>query len=589
MNKIEAYRSKVIDALHERQDKVLRFFNRMQREGMIISAHDEYYVCSRGTGKSEGLDARRILQNVWSMPGSTGSLLSPTYSKAWANTLPAICYALSQWGYHEGIHFVVGKKAPKDMGFKMPKRKPLREGWENAFHFWNGTIMFVLSFNHGMSANSMSLDWVVGPEAKFLNYDKIKGEVIPALRGNPEFDYSPWHHGQLYSTDMPTHSSGKWILDMENEMDPEHINLIRWLYSRKKIKERELIAAREKGDNNEIQALSRYLKLLVRDLDIARKYSPEHDPELIRMGKNKKYTVFYGEYDIFDNLEVVGENYIWEQKRNLPALLFQTSCLNRRIHKVPNGFYSALDDHIHFYIPQDAGRLNQYGADWGKLKKSGCLGDGDLDMTKPLYIAFDSNAAINSMVVGQVDKDKNLCRVINSMFVKTPKKMKELVEEFCDYYSLYLNKEIIVYYDHTFKWTDGKSNDRLIDIIMATLRAKGCTRCRAVDIGQAPAHAWKHEMIDLTLKGAKQGMLFFRFNQLNTEYLKIAMERTGIKIGRNGFEKDKSVEHTPDTADNPDEHKTHITDAFDTLWYGVNYHYVGSAISAIGGVHFLGR
>ena len=47
------------------QDIQQKFFNRMQRMGMAIAAHDEYWVCSRGTGKSEGLDARFILRNVW--------------------------------------------------------------------------------------------------------------------------------------------------------------------------------------------------------------------------------------------------------------------------------------------------------------------------------------------------------------------------------------------------------------------------------------------------------------------------------------------------------------------------------------------
>lgn len=580
MNEPEAFKNQIVENLHSKENKVLKFFNRMQREAMAVSAHDEYYICSRGVGKSEGIDARRLLQMVWSMPGSTGALLSPTYSKAWANTLPAICHALSGWGYYEGIHFVVGKKAPKSLNFKQPRRKPLRDAWENIFHFWNGTVMVILSFNNGMSANSMSLDWIIGPEAKFLNYDKIKSEVIPALRGNPEYNYSTWHHGQLYSSDMPTHSSGNWILKMQEEMCPEHIQYIKTLYAIKKTKEKEYLRTKEESLLKEITSLNK-------DLDIARKYTPESDPEKIKYGKNRKFTIFYGEYDIFDNLEVVGEDFIWEQKRNLPPLLFQTSCLNRRLHKVSNGFYSALDDNIHFYIPTDNGKLQQYGSDWNKLTKSGCLSDGDLDMTKPLYIAFDSNAAINSMVVGQVDKSKNLCRIINSFYVKTPQKIKELVEKFCDYYAHYINKEIIVYYDHTFKWTDGKSNDRLIDIIIATLKSKGCKKVEAVFIGQAPAHQWKHEMIDLTLKGAKDDFLFFRFNLLNTSYLKIAMERTGIKIGRNGFEKDKSVEKTEDTEDNPDEYKTHITDAFDTLWYGVNYRYVSSSANGIGGVYFL--
>ena len=68
-------------------EKVLKFFNRAQLDAMQISAHDEYIVAARGTGKSEGIDARFILRNVWAMPGSTGALLSPTYAKAWGNTL----------------------------------------------------------------------------------------------------------------------------------------------------------------------------------------------------------------------------------------------------------------------------------------------------------------------------------------------------------------------------------------------------------------------------------------------------------------------------------------------------------------------
>ena len=102
---------------------------------MSINAHDEYIVASRGTGKSEGIDARIILRNVWEMPGSLGGLISPSYAKAWGNTLPAICKALAEWGYIQGIHYVVGHKAPESMGFAKPVRPVLGDGWSNAFHF----------------------------------------------------------------------------------------------------------------------------------------------------------------------------------------------------------------------------------------------------------------------------------------------------------------------------------------------------------------------------------------------------------------------------------------------------------------------
>ena len=95
--------------LRRKRDEVVdKFFNKMQRHAMSINAHDEYIVASRGTGKSEGIDARIILRNVWEMPGSLGGLISPSYAKAWGNTLPAICKALAEWGYIQAMHFIFG-------------------------------------------------------------------------------------------------------------------------------------------------------------------------------------------------------------------------------------------------------------------------------------------------------------------------------------------------------------------------------------------------------------------------------------------------------------------------------------------------
>ena len=87
------------------------------------------------------------------------------------------------------------------------------------------------------------------------------------------------------------------------------------------------------------------------------------------------------------------------------------------------------------------------------------------------------------------------------------------------------------------------------------------------------------------MKGDPQ-FLWIQINLYQNEFLKIAMEQTGIKQGKNGFEKDKTPEGTPDTPDNPDEYKTHITDAFDTLWLGMNFYFTLPGTST-GGIFFL--
>jgi hypothetical protein len=431
--------------------------------------------------------------------------------------------------------------------------------------------MIVLSFNQGMSANSMSLDWIIGPEAKFLSYDKIKSEVNPANRGNKQyFDSCPWHHSTLYSTDMPTSKMGRWILEEEDKMDVDHINFIRNIY--KEVKRYESLP-------EQTEYVIRHAKELRKDLDLARRYQK---PKVEQKGKDKEYTVFYAEYDVFDNLEVLGEDFIWQMYRDSPPLIWRTAFLNERLFKVANGFYSALDDNIHFYLPPDNGRLTALGNDWKNLSRSSCLGDGDLDFTKPIHIAFDSNAAISSCAVGQVVE--NELRTIHSFFVKTPRKLQDLCQVICDYYAQKINKEVVFYYDHTFVWTSGNNPESYAETIIRVFNGNKYN-ITGVYIGQAPRHDWKHLQIDLALKG-DPSLLFPTFNLINNEYLKIAMEQTGVRQGKNGFEKDKTPEGTPDSPDSPDEYKTHITDAWDTLFIGTNFYFVEPSKST-GGAIFI--
>ena len=49
------------------------------------------------------------------------------------------------------------------------------------------------------------------------------------------------------------------------------------------------------------------------------------------------------------------------------------------------------------------------------------------------------------------------------------------------------------------------------------------------------------------------------------------MENTGVRVGRNGFEKDKSKEKYVETEVDPLELRTDGTDAFDSLFIGVKH------------------
>lgn len=515
---------------------------------MAIAAHDEYIIASRGFGKSEGIDALRIIRNVFAMPRSSGALLSPTYGKLLRNTLPAIFHALDRLGYKRNIHYVLGRKPPKNLNYKTPYIDPFN--YDYVIAWFNGSIQHLISFDRPMSANSMSLDYVFGFESKFLDFDKIKNEVLPANRGNNQyFKKCPWHHGVLFTTDMPTNKMGSWIFDKEKDMDPDLIRLIRLTYAEyRHYKEKKHEMYRLKT-NSLFMELNRY----------------------------RKMATFYAEYDAFDNIEILGESFIKQMKRDLPPLVFRTAILNERMRKIENGFYSALNEKIHYYEAENNSFLDSLDYNIEKASKKNWHHDNDIDPTLPLIIANDYNAAINTVVIAQVVGKE--MRTLNSLFVKTPRKLKELINEFSDYYDDYPNRDIVYYYDSTAIYTNAADSQSFSDIVIEALRDRGWNVNNEY-IGQPIRHTLKHQQIDLALKGDEK-YLFPTFNSTNNEYLLLAMEQTGIKMGRNGFEKDKSAEKDPDTPESPDELKTHITDAWDTLFIGI-HHYAVNIRGAIG-------
>jgi hypothetical protein len=512
-----------------------KYFNPKQLESMAVGARDEYIIASRGFGKSEGIDGPRLIRNVFAMPRSAGALLSPTYGKLLRNTLPAVFTALERLGYKRNIHYVVGHKPPKILNYQKPIIDPFN--YDYVIAWFNGSIQHLLSFDRPMSANSMNLDYIMGFEAKFLDYEKIKNEVLPANRGNNNyFGKCPWHHGLLFTTDMPTTKSGMWILDKEKDMDPDLIELIRSLYFEYK-----------KTGNQKLR-----------------------ERKLRELNEFRKHAVYYAEYDAFDNLEILGDDFIKNMHRDLPPLIFLTAILNKRLRKIANGFYSALNEKLHYYNSYDNSYLESLGYDTGKSTRETCLNDGDISKDLPLSIAFDYNAAINSLVCGQRIENRE-ARALHSFFVKTPRKLNDLVNLWCDYYDPLPHRDVVYYYDSTAIADTPLDADSFADTIIKALTKRGWS-VTPVYIGQPMKHHLKHNYFDLALKGDPD-YLFPTFNQDNNEYLLIAMEQTGIKVGKTGFEKNKDPEKLPDTTENPDEFKTHITDAWDTLYIGLNFHY----------------
>ena len=46
--------------------------------------------------------------------------------------------------------------------------------------FYNGSVAIIISQDRPGSSNSLTLSWLLIDEAKFIDYDKLKDETLPA-------------------------------------------------------------------------------------------------------------------------------------------------------------------------------------------------------------------------------------------------------------------------------------------------------------------------------------------------------------------------------------------------------------------------
>lgn len=519
------------------------YLNNGQLETHLIAANSETLICSRRFGKSDGIIAPRLKRNILAMPRSAGGILGATYQQLLTRTLPATLYSLERQGIKNEIHYYVGRKAPAKAGFKMPYIIP--HSWDHIIHWFNGSISHLISQDVRFSSNSLTLDYLIGDEARSFNYDKLKNETIPAVSGMFNvFDNCPWHKGIILTSDMPQSKKADWLTNRKDLMDSDLIEAIKGVILQiNSAKDRKSIYAK--------RLINRYTKELV---------------------EFRRLAHLYREFDAIDNLEILGESYIRQMKRELPPLIFMTSILNKRIKKISNGFYPSFDESIHTYDAFNNSYLNNIRTESGSInlrkinKQLDCKQDNDIDLHKPLCIAFDYNANINWVVIGQPGKSDNSLFILKSMYVKDNRKLRELCRDFSNYYRHHQSRDVIYYYNQTAKQgRDAIKSETYIEIVCNELSGLKWN-VKPVYIGQTMKHHLKHQYIDDAFKGVKY--LFPLFNKNNNFDLIQAIEMTGIKVGRNGFEKDKSGEKLPETENDPLELRTDGTDAFDDLFIG---------------------
>ena len=517
------------------------YFNNPQRLTQLIGANTTVIVAGRRTGKTDSIAAPFALRNMQRMPGSTGGIVVPTFKHGLTNTLPGLLAAWKRWGYIHGVHYVVGRRPPKS--FARPIIEP--NDYEHVISFYNGSCAVIISQDRPGSSNSLTLSWLLVDEAKFIDYQKLKDETLPANGGiKSHFGRHSFNHSIMILSDMPQTQKGSWFLHYRDKMDDDLIKTIEGtVYEIWRTKER-IRALNAKGE-----PVPPYLKGYLRRLDTS-------------LNKMRSVAVYYREYSSIENLQLLGENYIKQMKRDLTPLTFQTSILCQRIGIAKDGFYSSMKE-AHKYNASDFAYLDTLGYDFDPAAID-CRADADVDPDAPICIGMDYNANINWIVAGQ-PKGRRL-NVIKSFYVKFERKIPALVDDFCRYYAEHRNKTVVFYYDATALGSNYAVNEQDFRWVIVHEFEKHGWQVEAVYIGNPMRHDEKYLLINQGFAGKQRLMPFF--NRQNNDDLILAIQAAGVARGRNGFRKDKGGEKLAESEEDLLEHRTDGTDAFDTLYIG---------------------
>lgn len=522
-----------------------------------IAAKSVTCLSSRRFGKTDGGFGPTLWRDAQHMPMGATAIYQATYKQLYGRTIPSSLQFLERYNIREGIHFTFGK-APRNLGFDLPKIQP-RKTWDNVMHWYNGHVTHLLSQDVKFSANSLTLDGLKIDEGRSIKKDKFYEEVVPALSGTPGlFEKCPWKKGiQIYS-DMPTNKEGLWIKDMEKGfLDPDNQDLMAiietLLFERAEI-------LNKYGENlNQFPAALNRLKQIKLELNHWR-----------------KHTFLFVEYDSIENLEILGEDYIKEQKRILSPVVFYSSIMNKLIRRQKGGFYGNIDPYIHYYTADDTAffdslRTKRNTPDIKLISSiNDCRQDADIDKNQHLSIALDYNSNINWVVTGQ--RRMYQARILSSMYTKHERKLRQVIRDWCKYYKFHPVKTVVYYYNQQALdggWADEQGQNWKQIVEEELLKAEWFVL--PVYMGKQWNHQKKHQVINDALRG-EPGLLVPMLNRDRNEHLIPALEMAGTKIGAKGFQKDKTGEKLAETDDDPLELRTDGTDAFDDLYQGLQYY-----------------
>ncbi len=377
-----------------------------QAKALLVNANKNWIIWARGTGKTTGVLGPKSLDLVLKMPRAKGGFIGKDYEQIFDRTLPEVVGVWEQLGYYENKHWRVGK--PLEWWDK-PIIPPMK--WDNVISWYNGTAIHLLSLNVRGCANGLSLQWLMGDEAKYWKPNLLK-EILKALRGLPlEFGHLAEYCCYWFATDKWTDDVAdiQWVLDKKKDMDPKLV---------------EVVYALQLSIN---EMLSGYTDLPEDQQDYVSSKVAEIERLITPLRKN---LVHFSEASAEENVVVLGDKFIPSQEADLTKEEFNVAILNSNPQKSRSPYYPGLSENVHYYES-----------------------DNDVISTLPLIIAGDYQASISPFCVAQYaslpQSQLHTLNFVRGIYTLQPHGLLEACLLLADTFKYHTEKLIYFIHDHT--------------------------------------------------------------------------------------------------------------------------------------------
>ena len=481
-------------------------------------------IWGRGTGKSSVI-AWLIKTIVDVMPRSMWVIQGATYQQILTRTLPGTFAFLEKIGLRRDRDYFINKFPPA--GIELPFESPLKP--ENCIFFVNHKYKMAVGFSlfsqDRVSSRGPNRDGVICDESLLLDWDKFTAETLATVRGNDSYFHKiPMHKGVFHFTSMPTGDSK--LFDFGN------------YYLKHKIDIRTL-------NDNRIDLQLDFMKAKSKKEKLELWEEIDHISAEIKYFADPKSKQLYTEYNSFDNIENLGLKYMQQQFDSMPEILFLIEILNKRITKVMDSFYPFLDKRIHGYKGDfNYSHLDTLDFFGEELPSLDSRQDNDCKPFLPLHVGIDFGAAINWFVTAQRIESENRVNFIKNHYVKSPKIIDHLAEEWCEYYRHHQKKLVYLYpgADGNNRQPNVAGQVSYVEQITKILRKEGWQVIDKKTAKHEYSHHEKYLCWARALSGADLRYPSVGINLVNCSELFFAMEQTPAKDYAGKIQKDKSRE-----------------------------------------------